>query len=75
MRQIHGTCGDRWGAAARLQTWPGVYLDGRDVTELPTHKRRMGLLFQDDVLFPHLSVAGNLGFGLPRSVRRTAPRA
>jgi putative thiamine transport system ATP-binding protein len=27
-------------------------------------KRRVGLLFQDDLLFPHLSVAGNLGFGL-----------
>ena len=45
-----------------------IYLNGRDMTDLPTHARRMGLLFQDDVLFPHLSVAGNLGFGLPRGV-------
>lgn len=45
-----------------------ICLNGRDMTDLPTHARRMGLLFQDDVLFPHLSVAGNLGFGLPRGV-------
>ncbi|MEY3534286.1 MAG: hypothetical protein RI979_2310 [Pseudomonadota bacterium] len=31
---------------------------------LPTAQRRIGILFQDDVLFPHLSVAQNLGFGL-----------
>jgi putative thiamine transport system ATP-binding protein len=45
-----------------------IFLSGRDVTRDPTHTRRMGLLLQDDVLFPHLSVAGNLGFGLPRGV-------
>jgi putative thiamine transport system ATP-binding protein len=43
-----------------------ILLDGCDVTDLPTHQRQMGLLFQDDILFPHMSVAGNLGFGLPR---------
>ena len=42
-------------------------LNGRDLTDLPTHARRLGILFQDDILFPHLSVAGNLGFGLPRA--------
>lgn len=41
-----------------------VILNGRDVTNLPTQDRRIGLLYQDDVLFPHLSVAQNLGFGL-----------
>lgn len=49
-----------------------IILDGQDLTGQPTEKRRMGLLFQDDVLFPHLSVAGNLGFGLPN---RTPDRA
>lgn len=49
-----------------------VALNGRDLTRLPPHKRRVGLLFQDDILFPHLSVAGNLGFGLPA---RTPDRA
>jgi len=44
-------------------------LDGRDLTGLPPEARRVGILFQDDLLFPHLSVAGNLAFGLPRAVR------
>lgn len=44
-----------------------VILNGRDITGLPTHARRLGILFQDDILFPHLSVGGNLGFGLPKS--------
>jgi putative thiamine transport system ATP-binding protein len=35
-----------------------------DVTRLPPEQRMAGILFQDDLLFPHLSVAGNLGFGL-----------
>jgi putative thiamine transport system ATP-binding protein len=41
-----------------------VILNGRDLTALPPQARNIGLLFQDDLLFPHLSVAGNLGFGL-----------
>lgn len=51
-----------------------VILNGRDVTALPTHARGIGILFQDDLLFPHLSVAGNLGFGL-RTGRRAERRA
>ncbi|MFS4439290.1 ATP-binding cassette domain-containing protein [Paracoccaceae bacterium GXU_MW_L88] len=46
-----------------------VLLFGRDITNLETKQRRIGILFQDDVLFPHLSVAGNLGFGLPADLR------
>ncbi len=41
-----------------------VVLDGRDITDLPTHQRNIGLMFQNEQLFPHLSVAGNVGFGL-----------
>lgn len=52
-----------------------ILLQGRDVTHLPTAQRRIGLLFQDDVLFPHLSVAGNLGFGLPARIPRPQRRA
>jgi putative thiamine transport system ATP-binding protein len=44
-----------------------------DLTRLPAERRRIGLLFQDPLLFPHLSVAGNLRFGLRRGVPR--PRA
>ena len=35
----------------------------------PPHARHAGILFQDDMLFPHLSVAGNLLFGVPPEVR------
>jgi putative thiamine transport system ATP-binding protein len=51
-----------------------VVLDGRDVTVLPPERRRMGLLFQDALLLPHLSVAGNLLFGLTPEVRGRAAR-
>lgn len=39
-----------------------------DLTALPPHKREVGILFQDDLLFPHLSVWENLAFSLPNSV-------
>ncbi|EPX79535.1 ATP-binding cassette domain-containing protein [Salipiger mucosus] len=51
-----------------------VWLDGRDITALPPEARRVGILFQDELLFPHLSVGGNLAFGLARSVRGRAAR-
>src|SRR5829696_212292 len=41
-----------------------VVLDGTDVTSLPTHRRKIGMVFQDEQLFPHLDVAANIGFGL-----------
>ncbi len=43
-----------------------VQLDGRDLDGLPPEQRQVGLLFQDALLFPHLSVAGNVLFGVPR---------
>lgn len=39
-----------------------VWVDGRDITLLPTEQRRVGFLFQDDLLFPHLTVMENLLF-------------
>jgi thiamine transport system ATP-binding protein len=52
-----------------------VVLDGADVTDLPTHRRGVGMVFQDEQLFPHLSVLDNVAFGLrvagmPRPARR-----
>ncbi|MDZ4365964.1 MAG: ATP-binding cassette domain-containing protein [Afipia sp.] len=46
-----------------------VLVDGDNVSRKPPEKRRIGLLFQDDLLFPHLSVGGNLMFGLSASIR------
>jgi len=41
-----------------------VTWDGEDVAPVPVHKRGFGLVFQDGQLFPHRTVAGNIGFGL-----------
>jgi putative thiamine transport system ATP-binding protein len=49
-------------------------LGGVDLEGLPPERRRVGILFQDDLLFPHLSVAENLAFGLPAEVRGKAGR-
>jgi putative thiamine transport system ATP-binding protein len=51
-----------------------VILNGRDVTDAPPEQRGIGLLFQDPLLFPHLSVAGNLLLGLAEEVRGRAAR-
>ncbi|PZX15064.1 putative thiamine transport system ATP-binding protein [Palleronia aestuarii] len=48
-----------------------ILLGGRDITCLSPDRRRIGILFQDALLFPHLSVGGNLGFGLRGGSRRT----
>jgi putative thiamine transport system ATP-binding protein len=51
-----------------------VYIGEREVTDLPAERRRIGLMFQDDLLFPHLSVGANLAFGLDPAVRGRAKR-
>ena len=58
-----------------------VLLDGEDITGLPPERRHLGILFQDALLFPHLSVAGNLLVALPPPAagappvgRRSMPR-
>ncbi len=51
-----------------------ILLDGRDLTGVPTRVRQIGLMFQDALLFPHLSVGGNLAFALPARHRDRAAR-
>jgi len=45
-----------------------LWLGQRRVDRLPTEQRRIGILFQDDLLFAHLSVGHNLAFALPASL-------
>ncbi len=52
-----------------------IRLNGLDVTGLPPEQRGMGLLFQDPLLFPHLSVGGNLMFGLTPAIKGNIERS
>ena len=44
-----------------------VWLNDINVSHLPTHLRHIGVLYQDALLFSHLSVAGNIAFAMPKS--------
>lgn len=57
-----------------LQGSGTVTLGAQTLTTRPTETRGIGILFQDHMLFPHLSVAGNLAFGLRSGMTRTARR-
>jgi putative spermidine/putrescine transport system ATP-binding protein len=50
-----------------------IRLDGNSITALPPHRREMGIVFQSYALFPHLTVARNIAFGL--EMRRMAAPA
>jgi putative thiamine transport system ATP-binding protein len=65
---VGGFLGKDFRAAGR------ILLNGRDVTALPPEQRGIGLLFQDALLLPHLSVAGNLLIGLRPEVKGRAAR-
>jgi molybdate/tungstate transport system ATP-binding protein len=41
-----------------------IFIRGREVTELPSEKREVGIVYQDQALFPHLSVKENVTYGL-----------
>lgn len=51
-----------------------VSWDGEDLTGVPVHRRRFVVMFQDGQLFPHLSVAGNVGYALAHLDRPTRDR-
>jgi putative spermidine/putrescine transport system ATP-binding protein/spermidine/putrescine transport system ATP-binding protein len=41
-----------------------ILIDGERVNDLPTYKREIGMMFQNYALFPHMTVAANVGYGL-----------
>jgi iron(III) transport system ATP-binding protein len=63
-------------AGVEMQDSGEIYVDGALICDtifrIPPEQREIGLMFQDFALFPHLSVAGNVGYGLsgPKSARR-----
>jgi len=60
---IAGTLGAPFEASGELR------LGGANLAATPIQQRRIGLLFQDDLLFPHMTVRDNLLFALPRGER------
>ena len=62
---IAGVLGETFLKQAEVQG--SVWLNGADISAVPAHQRRVGLLFQDHLLFPHLHVLDNLLFALPPS--------
>jgi putrescine transport system ATP-binding protein len=44
-----------------------ILLDGEDIAPVPPHRRPLNMMFQNYAVFPHLTVAGNVAFGLKRA--------
>ena len=47
-----------------------VWLHGQNISHLPAHLRHIGVLYQDALLFSHLSVAGNIAFAMPKGNKK-----
>ena len=48
-----------------------IYLNDQLINKVPVEKRKIGMLFQDDLLFPHLNIWQNLALALPNSIKKT----
>lgn len=66
---IAGTLGSVAEGAQALRCTGTIQLGGNDITHLPTGQRGIGLLFQDALLFAHMTVAENLLFAVPPGPR------
>jgi putative spermidine/putrescine transport system ATP-binding protein len=54
----------RMVAGFELPSSGSITIDGKDMTNVPANKRNVGMVFQSYALFPNLTVAGNIGFGM-----------
>jgi molybdopterin-binding protein len=48
-----------------------IELNGRDITHIPIQKRKVGLVFQDHAIFPHMKVKSNLAYALHGQLRES----
>lgn len=46
-----------------------ITVNGKRVNKTPSHERKVGILFQEDLLFPHLCIWENLAFSLPNKIK------
>jgi putative thiamine transport system ATP-binding protein len=51
-----------------------VFIDGEDITRAESEDRHVGILFQDPLLFPHMTVGGNLTFAIPSRLHGRSER-
>ena len=70
LASIAGTLASVSEGLQALQLQGSVQLNGRELAQLPTHQRGVGLVFQDALLCPHMTVAENLLFAVPVSDTR-----
>ena len=61
---IAGTLSSAFGTSGN------ILINGKNVTGKPAHQRRIGMQFQEHLLFPHMTVGENLAFGIPSRYRR-----
>jgi len=54
----------RMVAGFEMPTDGRIVMDGKDITDMPPNQRDVGMVFQSYALFPNMTVAGNIGFGL-----------
>lgn len=48
-----------------------LFLNDQNISHMPSHQRHIGLLYQDPLLFPHLTVQGNIAFAMPKGDKNT----
>ena len=61
---LTGTLGSSFKASGE------IWLNGNNVNNLPAHLRHIGVLYQDALLFSHLSVGGNIAFAMPKGNKK-----